>query len=370
MYLTSSTLVPYLIDRSVLTPAEIVGDDFTILDAGRRNRNFKISRRDGSGIFIKQVPVMAVETTQSLQREATLYALADKDVSADRLKPLMPRLRHYDRSRHLLAVDLVPNSQSLTFYQMQVAAVPGAMEDIAAQIGTLLALCHSQSPDLLAETTKQGIFPAALPWILNFPEAGEKIIPTMSGGARAILATLRQEPSLAANFSRLREEWARTSLIHGDLKWENFLVSQKDGPDGTAKVQLIDWELADLGDAAWDVACVLASFIQPIIVGRFSAQGQHMGPATADDIMRAQACCRAFWRTYTAAFTLTPEQQMLAMERCVRFAAVRFVLTAYEIAQSIAEMPPSAQLAIRTAADILNDPRSAVRQLFALDTGA
>ncbi len=40
MYLTSSTLVPYLVDRSVLTPAEIVGDDFTILDAGRRNRNF------------------------------------------------------------------------------------------------------------------------------------------------------------------------------------------------------------------------------------------------------------------------------------------------------------------------------------------
>lgn len=369
MYLTSGTLVPYLIDRSVLTAAEILNDDFTILDAGRRNRNFKISRRDGSGIFVKQIPVMAVETTQSLQREATLYALAENNPAADGLRALMPRLRHYDAGRHLVAVDLVPNSQSLTFYQMQVAGVSGAMEDIATQLGSLLAICHGQSPDILTESREKGIFPGVLPWILNFAESGEKIIPTMSGGARAILAAVRQEPGLAQNISRLRDEWGRSCLIHGDLKWENFLVSPKGGADGGAQVELIDWELADLGDAAWDAACVLASFIQPIIVGRFSLQGQPLGAASIDDVTRAQACCRAFWKSYTGSFSLTPEQQTLAMERCARFAAVRFVLTAYEIAQSIEEMPPSAQLAIRTATDILNDPQSAVRQLFALETG-
>ncbi|KXG87670.1 phosphotransferase family protein [Agrobacterium bohemicum] len=367
MYLTSGTLVPYLIDRSVLSAADLLADDITILEAGRRNRNFKVFRKDGSGVFVKQIPLMAVETTQSVQREATLYALAEKDAAAAGLKTLMPRLRHYDGNRHLLAVELVPHSQSLTFYQMQAASIRGAVEDIAAQLGTLLATCHAQSPDILKEPSRQGTFPAQPPWILNFSEFGEAMIPNMSGGARGVLATLRQEPELKAHLMCLQAEWRRTCLIHGDLKWENFLVSQKPNGDGRATVQLIDWELADLGDAAWDVACVLASFIQPVIVGRYSAQGQAMGPATADETARAQACCKAFWRAYTAAFSMTREQQALAKERCARFAAARLVLTAYEIAQSTPEISASALLAIRAAASIFNDPRSAIDQLFALD---
>lgn len=367
MYLSSGTLVPYLIDRSVLSAADLLADDITIVEAGRRNRNFKVFRKDGSGVFVKQIPLMAVETTQSVQREATLYALAENDAAAAGLKTLMPRLRHYDGNRHLLAVELVPHSQSLTFYQMQAAGISGAVEDIAAQLGTLLATCHAQSPDILKEPSRQGTFPAQPPWILNFSEFGEAMISNMSGGARGVLATLRQEPELKTHLARLQAEWGRTCVIHGDLKWENFLVSQTPNGDGRATVQLIDWELADLGDAAWDVACVLASFIQPVIVGRYSAQGQAMGPATADETVRAQACCKAFWRAYTAGFSMTREQQALAKERCARFAAARLVLTAYEIAQSTPEISASALLAIRAAASIFNDPRSAINQLFALD---
>lgn len=370
MYLTSATLVPYLIDRSILSAAELLDDDITILEAGRRNRNFKVSRRDGSGIFVKQVPLIAVEMTQSVKREATLYALVESTNAADSLKALMPKLLHYDKHRHLLAVELVPNSKSLTFYQMQVAGVAGAMEDIAAQLGRLLSCCHKQSPDILAEPSRQGIFPAQPPWILNFSHYGETMMPNMSGGAKAVLAAVRGQPGLKEHMSRLQSEWSRTCLIHGDLKWENLLIAQD--PSGhRATLQLIDWELADLGDAAWDVACVLASFMQPVIVGRFDTQGRPTGPATADEVSRAQACCRTFWQTYMKELTLTLEQQALAKQRCVRFAAARLVLTAYEIAQSSAEISPSALLAIQTASSIFTNPGSAAEKLFALEeTGA
>ncbi|WP_284773914.1 aminoglycoside phosphotransferase family protein [Agrobacterium sp. lyk4-40-TYG-31] len=370
MYLTSGTLVPYLMDRRVLSAAELLDDDITIVEAGRRNRNFKVLRRDGTGFFVKQIPLAAAETMQSVQREATLYALADSGVSTADLKALMPQIRHYDKTRHLLAVDLVPNSQSLTFYQMRVSAVAGAMEDIATQLGTVLSTCHGHATDILSTAAKQGVFPVQPPWILSFSDFGETMMPNMSGGAKGVLAAVRQEPGLKEHMALLKAEWQRGCLIHGDLKWENFLVSQPD-ENAKASVQLIDWELADLGDAAWDVACVLASFVQPVIVGRFSAQGQFLGPAPAEDIARAQACCKAFWTAYTAAFSLTAQQQAQAKDRCARFAAARLVLTAYEIAQATPEISASAALAIRTATSIFNDPRSAVQQLFGLaDPGA
>ena len=367
MYLTSGTLVPYLMDRNVLAASELLDDDVTIVEAGRRNRNFKLFRRDGTGFFVKQIPLAATETMQSVQREATLYALADDSSVNANLRALMPRIRHYDRQRHVLAVDLVPNSQSLTFYQMQVAAVPGAMEDIATQLGNLLSVCHRHTPDTLEEPSSRGIFPAQPPWILSFSDFGESMMPNMSGGAKGVLAALRAQRLLSEQMTLLKTEWRRNCLIHGDLKWENFLVSS--GQKGTSKatVQLIDWELADLGDAAWDVACVLASFVQPLIVGRFSAQGQALGPAPAHEIAGAQACCKAFWNAYASAFSLTPQQQMQAQHRCARFAAARLVLTAYEIAQSTAEISPPAIQAIRTANEIFNHPPSAARHLFGLD---
>ena len=153
------------------------------------------------------------------------------------------------------------------------------------------------------------------------------------------------------------------------LKWENLLISQDQ--NAAAKRQLLVWELADLGDAGWDVACVIASFMQPVIVGRFDMQGRPTGPATAEDVSRAQACCRTFWQTYIKELSLTVEQQAQAKQRCVRFAAARLVLTAYEIAQSTAEISPSALLAIQTASSIFNDPGSAATSLFGLEeTGA
>lgn len=365
MYLTSGTLVPYLMDRSVLSAAELLDDDIAILEAGRRNRNFKLMRRDGTGLFVKQIPLTAAETMQSVQREATLYALAENAVATEGLKNLMPKIRHYDQNRHLLVVDLVPNSQSLTFYQMRVAGIAGAMEDIAAKLGALLAACHSHATDKLSEPASKGIFPAQPPWILSFSDFGETMMPNMSGGAKGVLSTIRQEAGLKEQMTLLKNEWQRSCLIHGDLKWENFLVSRTH-EDAAATVQLIDWELADLGDASWDAACVLASFMQPVIVGRFSAQGQSLGSASAEEVASAQACCRAFWNAYTSSFPWTQEQQAHAKIRCARFAAARLVLTAYEIAQSTPDTPPSAILAIRTAINIFNDPHTAVQQLFGL----
>ncbi|MDQ0454752.1 phosphotransferase family protein [Rhizobium paknamense] len=371
MYLSSGTLVPYLVSRGALSAADLVDDEVSVFDAGRRNRNFKVSRRDGTGLFVKQVPMLVPETTQSLQREAALYSVVEGNPGFAGLAALLPRLRHYDRERHLLAVDLVPASQSLTFFAMQLTEKPEALEALAAELGALLSVAHRQSPEALAELGKLGVFPGKPHWILSFHDSGDAIMPGMSQGARGVMTAVRQMPGLAASITALRAEWVPSCLIHGDLKTENFLVSQPDGPSGAANIQLIDWELADLGDPAWDAGCVLASFVQPLVIGIYSNPAQTTpSPAGPTDVLRAQRCCQAFWKAYAAPFAATSQQLALAGERCVRFAALRLVLTAYEMSQASPEMPSAALVALQAAASIFADPRAAARQLFTLDTGA
>ena len=68
----------------------------------------------------------------------------------------------------------------------------------------------------------------------------------------------------------LGAEWRFDSLIHGDMKWDNVLVYPAgDGLD----FRIADWEMADFGDAAWDVGAVLQSFFSTWIMSMPIASG-------------------------------------------------------------------------------------------------
>ena len=59
-----------LIDHSLLDVEAVVDGDFVATDASRRNRNTRVTRRDGTGFFVKQVRVLDPQATESLLREA------------------------------------------------------------------------------------------------------------------------------------------------------------------------------------------------------------------------------------------------------------------------------------------------------------
>jgi hypothetical protein len=61
---------------------------------------------------------------------------------------------------------------------------------------------------------------------------------------------------------RLLEEafrhWRPSAIIHGDLRFDNCLVTVR-GADAT--ITLVDWEQAGWGDPAWDVACLVQDYL-------------------------------------------------------------------------------------------------------------
>ena len=96
MHLTAANLPYFLINGGLLSPDAIVESDLAILDVSRRNRNFKVIRKSGSGLFIKQMREGHPDAMYTLRREAACYERARDDPT---LGPLMPRLMSADRGR-------------------------------------------------------------------------------------------------------------------------------------------------------------------------------------------------------------------------------------------------------------------------------
>lgn len=66
--------------------------------------------------------------------------------------------------------------------------------------------------------------------------------------------TMQLVPQLPEALDSLLSSWQFETLIHGDMRWENCLVrTDRD------TIHFVDWELANLGDGAWDVAGILHS---------------------------------------------------------------------------------------------------------------
>ena len=102
MYLTASNVVHYLLGRELITSDSVVDGDFVVAEAGRRNRNYKVIRRENPGLFIKQIAASQTQAVMTLQREAMCYELARSAPSFATLAALTPALVDYDAGRHVL----------------------------------------------------------------------------------------------------------------------------------------------------------------------------------------------------------------------------------------------------------------------------
>jgi len=73
--LTVDTVIPYLIERNLVSVASIVEGDLEVIDAGRRNQNLKIVRRRGPSYLIKPAKVKVPRTRRfAVKRRSTSIA--------------------------------------------------------------------------------------------------------------------------------------------------------------------------------------------------------------------------------------------------------------------------------------------------------
>ena len=359
MHLNVANLAHYLIDRGLLSPADIVAGPLTVLDASRRNRNFKVVKAGGEGLFVKQMRDLQADAMATLRREAACYAFAKQDAALERL---MPRLLDYDPGRHVLVTALAPDAESLAEHHQRLGVFPA---DLGTRLGEAIGLYHLHAGHLVDGEATRDLFARQTPVVLTLGRGGHAMLGGFGPIGQALSTTLRQHPQFEQLLDALGEEWRQDCLIHGDMKWDNILVFPASAahPD----FRIVDWEMADVGDAAWDVGAVLQSFLTAWILSMPHAGGlapEQYVTLAGQPIEALRPVMRAFWRAYAAVRGYSAAEAPVRLERCLRFAAARMVWAAVEHRLYASQLDAAITALLQVSLNILQDPRRAVAELI------
>jgi hypothetical protein len=365
MILTAENVLDYLLERQLITPAAVVDGDYRVDPQVSRHTTFRIRRRDAPGLFLKQPQRWDGETLATVQREAMCYELATAaPAPLAPLAPLLPPFHGFDPEHQILALGLVGNGESLHAFHQRGG--PQALHPwIGATLGELLGRYHHAFRRLDGAWIHDPPLPDAPPWILNAPRMAFAGTAAGRRAAPQVLELIARDPQLATSLETLRHRWRRDTLLHGDLKLQNCLLAGNGGGSGEDGIKIVDWELACLGEASWDVGSLLQSYLALWVLSMpaESEDGSLTVAVQAEaaelPLAALQPLLQALWHGYAR---WTEEDGTLV--RCLEATGARLLQTAFEYGAAHREVHPNVVLLIQLASNILAQPHQAAEELL------
>jgi tRNA A-37 threonylcarbamoyl transferase component Bud32 len=362
--LTKNDLVHYLLERGLLDHRAVVDGDVMVVEGARRHHNYSVIRRQGVGLFIKQMQPDQAFSAQTLQKEAACYVMMESDPALAEIHALMPRFRAYDPDRHLLVLELIGGGENLSEFHRRLNAFP---EDVARHVGELLARYHEASMRDLLPRANTAIFQGQQPWILSFHLTPRGSMQNLSAANGQFMTILQSYPDFGQALDRVRAGWRRDALIHGDMKFDNVVVRGAQTSEQTLHV--VDWELADLGDSAWDVASIFQAYLTWWISSLERVPGNEANDAAQYPLESIQPAIRAFWDAYVAARRFGVRDAERELERAVSYAGARMLQTVYESMAWASSLTQHAVWQVQACINILKQPRAAATDLLGFPAG-
>jgi len=280
---------------------------------------------------------------------------------------MLPRRRHWDPARSVLVLELATDIADPAVLEQD--APPDVLAAVRGLVASALAECHRLPIDANPLAAR---LPQAASWVFDLARPTPASLRELAPAQLSLIQALQSEPRAVAALDRLRDDWSPSRLVHGDFKWSNVLV-RRDGAGTPAGVLLLDWEMAQLGDPAWDVGAVLHAFITEAVLEPELAPGT--GPDAAARLLgevagRVRSAHRDFWNTYRAAARLTDADADALLERLPGQVAARLLKTAFEWSQAEAKPPRRAAAILQLGINMLLTPRAAAEVVLGLGAAA
>lgn len=362
--MNKNDLIHYLLERGLLDHCAVVDGDVTVFEGARRHHNFSVIRRQGTGLFVKQMQPDQAFSAQTLQKEAACYVMMENDPALAEIHALMPRFRAYDPDRHLLVLELIGGGENLTELHHRVNSFP---EDIARCVGSLLASYHKASMRDLLPRANTAIFQGQPPWILSLHLMPRGSIQNLSAANGQFMTILQSYPDFGQALDRVRAGWRRDVLIHGDMKFDNVVVRAAQTREQTMHV--VDWELADVGDSAWDVASILQAYLTWWIASLQRVPAKEPNDAAQYPLETIQPAIHAFWDTYASSRRLGARDADAELVRAVSYAGARMLQTVYESMAWAPSLTQHAVWQVQACINILKEPHAAATDLLGFPAG-
>lgn len=267
--LDADNVFEYLDNLNYCQIAERSNIEVTLVPA--KNFNLLLTFSDGRTLLVKQENRDYSGQTKgefwaAWQMQELMVAFPE---FGDRTRHFLPELIYFDRVNSILIVNYLTDYCDL--YRHYINENQFSTE-IAIAIGKSLASIHSQTfnREQYREFLTQSIFDRSLD---SEPSYVDDLIRRLARITPDIFAMMPIEchqffklyqrfPSLARSIADLRQSIAPSCLIHNDLKLNNLLLDLQWQQPGSQLIKLIDWERAAWGDPAFDLGCLLGSYLE------------------------------------------------------------------------------------------------------------
>lgn len=264
--LDTSNVFEYLAKIKYCDLADCNTSKIAIINA--KNFNLAIEFSDGRHLLVKQErlpdPDNAYgELWTAWQMQRLVEHFAD---FGEQIRNFLPKLLHFDPDNSISIVEYASDYGDLSDYYAQGNRFP---IEIAKSIGQLLGTIHSHTFERI--DYQQFLHPDAATTIDK--GYADEIIKRLGRITPQILRVVPQEclqffklyqrfPSLSRAIVELRDAIAPSCLVHNDLKINNILLDLDWQQPGSPIIRLIDWENVAWGDPAFDLGCILGSYLE------------------------------------------------------------------------------------------------------------
>lgn len=364
---------PFLLDRGLIDVSAILDGGLTIRSVARRNRNLRVEVPDGPGYLIKQPDDPAEDGHKTLRNEAAFYRLCQQEPALGELAAVLPRLAYCDVENAVLAIELIPESFPLWSQDPadQARGIPVEDgRDLGRALGTVHRLFRVTG---LARDARLDWLSHALPWILTLHQPGPELLSRISPANYQTLRILQNREGPGEPLDRLRRLWRTETVIHGDIKADNVLVVRSEQAPNSSRLRIVDWEMVQHGDPAWDLAGALQDFLlfwiasMPISATLTAAAMIARARHPLDGL---RGTIRALWQGYRAAAGLAAIEADALLARAVAFSAARLIQSAYEISQESSRISARSVVLLQLSANLLADPAQAQARLYGIPSSS
>ena len=354
-------IVPFLLQRNLITPADIVNGELQIENASRRNRNFKVTRNGAPGYLLKQG--VGDERRRTVAQEGAAYVALS---SLDGLAALLPRFHGFDKQGCVLILELLQDGQSLADYLEESGRLS---TERAKLVGEALGTLHTAATkERLGPDGSSKFAPfTPLPFRLRHPRLG--VLQHFSRGNMELLRIVRETAGYCDFLDEAATEWKEETLIHGDLRWDNCHVVPPSSGRRRKAMKIVDWELAGWGDPCWDVAMVFSEYItfwlRSAPITKDTPPGK-LFELTKYPLHEVQKALESFRGAYARRMAWDEDESSEKFLKAVRFLGARLIHTTFELLQNAPRLTVSAVYLLQLSYNILERPRHAAEQLLGM----
>ena len=353
-----------LLKLGLITKDALLNGDYEATTVNRRNKNLTITTNTRQNYFIKQTDPVNTEHAKTLKNEILFYRQVGEHLPE--LKGSIPEFEYGSADDLLLILAYQSSSIPLWRHYKRAAAneIPSATLE---SVGLLLGRLHATLSAIhLRSLTEFEFLGSELPFIFKLLKPHPGILQWASSGAIKFIERLQAHKEIDARWQDAIRRWEVNAIIHGDIKLDNFIIGEQGGAVGSdSQIKIVDWEMAQFGDTAWDIAGVLNDFIfWWAITMPDDMPPEEMIKHAKFPLANIKPGVNAFWDGYAATSKFSADALGRQLEKAVLFAGLRIIQTSFEISSRFDAMPPISSLLFNIGTSILNNPQRACEQLY------